>query len=264
MKEIDDVSLKQIQLDILIRFHEFCVNHGIKYSLSSGTLIGAIRHKGYIPWDDDIDVYMLRDEYNRFEREFSDEYLRVLSSNTKRDCIYPFAKVFDSRTLLIEGVKYNTKNLGVNIDIFQIDSVPDDMKSRRRLFRKNSIIDKMIKYKQMEYWKSRGILRNAVMYLIRFLLLPFSIYWLVRKKSSLAGPFNPEAKDICNVMAGNGISTCIPMSVMKSYIDVEFEGRMFKCMKDYDLYLRKNYGDYLQLPPLEKQVTHHAFKAYWK
>lgn len=262
-KQITQEEIKILQLDILTRVHDFCVNHNIQYSLSSGTLIGAVRHKGYIPWDDDIDIYMLRTEYERFEREFKDDRCRILSVNTNRKCIYPFAKVYDDRTVLIEDVKYNTKDLGVNIDIFQVDSLPDDLIERQRLLRKNRMLGRIIQLKQMKYRKGRGVKKNVLFVLSRIPLFFVPFHFLVSRKAKIGGKFNPKAKEICNIMDGNGRAT-IPIGIMQNLIDIEFEGRWYKCMKDYDIYLKKAYGDYMQLPPVEKRITHHAYKAYWK
>lgn len=264
MKQINTEELKQIQLNILDRIHTFCVEHGINYSLSSGSLIGAVRHKGYIPWDDDIDIYMLKPDYNRFEAEFSDKYFKIISPWNCKDCIFPFAKVYDSRTLLIEDVDNYEKGLGVNIDIFQVDSVPDDIRKRKRLFRWNSILDSLMILKITRLSSGRAWSKNVLLFIGKIFLLCIPVSFIVKRKIYLVRNFNPNAKDICNVMAGGGINVCLPMEVMKNFIDIEFEGNLFKCMADYDLYLRKNYGDYMQLPPAEERTSHHSFKAYWK
>lgn len=264
MKEISPDDLKKIQLEILIRIHEFCISNEINYSLSSGSLIGAVRHKGYIPWDDDIDIYMLRPEFERFEKWFSDPHLRLISPDIDSKCIYPYAKVYDSRTLLIENVLKNMDNIGVNIDVFVIDSVPDNNKERKKLFKKNSILETIMIFKNVRFQKEWGIIKNGLLLLGRMLFSCVPLCWVAKKKFNLCVPFDPNAKDICNVVAGGGIKACIPNSFMKSFIDIEFEGRRFKCMSQYDKYLRLNYGDYMQLPPVENRITHHSFKAYWK
>ena len=264
MGEIELEDLKQIQLEILIRVHEFCMSKRINYSLSSGSLIGAVRHKGYIPWDDDIDIYMLRPDFERFEREFSDPYLRVMSPNADTKCIYPYGKVYDSRTVLIEDVDNSMDYMGVNIDVFVIDSVPDDVRERKRLFRKNKLLEDIIIFKTVRFRKGRSIYKNVCLLFgkLFFYLVPLKI--IINTKYNLCVPYKPSSKDICNVMAGGGINTCIPRDYMKDFVDIEFEGRAFRCMKDYDKYLRLNYGDYMQLPPEEKRVSTHVFKAFWK
>ena len=264
MREIGIEELRLLQLDILSCVHQFCIEHDINYSISSGTLIGAVRHKGYIPWDDDIDIYMLRPNYERFEKEFKDANYRIMSPNLNKRCIYPFAKIYDSRTLLKEDLDHSMDDLGVYIDVFVIDSVPDDINERKRLFRKNTILDYILIFKTLKYRKAQKTWKTILLYWGKILLIPLPLQWVIDKKVRLCQPFNPQTRDICNVMAGGGIKVCIPKSVMKSFIDIAFEGRVFKCMKDYDRYLRLNYGDYMKLPPVEKRVSMHIFKAYWK
>lgn len=263
-KNIELEELKSIQLDILSCVHQFCIEKGINYSISSGTLIGAVRHKGYIPWDDDIDIYMLRPDFQRFENEFLDLNYRVMSPDLDESCIYPYAKVYDSRTVLKEDLDYSMDNLGVNIDLFIIDSVPDDIKERKRVFRINTILDYILILKTLKYRKAQKIWKNILLYLGKSLLVLIPLRWAIKKKVYLCQPYNPNAKDICNVMAGGGINACISKDLMENFIDIEFEGRTFKCMKDYDNYLRLNYGDYMQLPPEKERVSMHIFKAYWK
>ncbi|MBQ8445584.1 MAG: LicD family protein, partial [Opitutales bacterium] len=129
MREITHEELKQIQLGILDKVHEFCEKNGITYFLSSGTLIGAVRHKGYIPWDDDLDLYMPRADYDKFIKLFSansPENTKLLSLETDKKYQYPFAKVIDDRTEMVETAVGESFKIGVYIDVFPVDSVPDN------------------------------------------------------------------------------------------------------------------------------------------
>lgn len=106
MKHIDIDELKQIQFDILVAVHDFCVEHDLKYTLAFGTLLGAVRHKGYIPWDDDIDIAMCRKDYDFFVSHFNgtSDFYKVYDIRTDEDYVYGFAKVADTRTVLVENV----------------------------------------------------------------------------------------------------------------------------------------------------------------
>ena len=122
MKPIADVNeMRKIQMDILLFIHQFCIDNGIQYSLAWGTMLGAIRHKGYIPWDDDIDIMMTRPEYDRFCKLFHDErsIYKLYDVHTDKKWIYPFAKISDERTIRVE--KNALDEIGINIDVFPID-----------------------------------------------------------------------------------------------------------------------------------------------
>ena len=127
-KEININELKIIQLDITEHFHNFCNKNKIKYSLACGSLIGAIRHNGYIPWDDDIDIYVERKDYDKLIELFPN----ILDGKYEFICIernkiwnIPYGKIFDNRTIVEENTN-DWLPIGVNIDIFPIDKVPDN------------------------------------------------------------------------------------------------------------------------------------------
>ena len=146
-KEITDKELKKIQTEILKYVHDYCLKNNIKYWLDSGTLLGAIRHKGYIPWDDDIDIGMARDDYNKFLENFNNtqsKYKCYSIENNNKFC-YPYAKILDTSTILYEPDEKGIK-LCVYIDLFPYDNAPNDEK----------IIKKMSK-KALKYHKLRRL-----------------------------------------------------------------------------------------------------------
>ena len=126
MEEIGIDKLKQIQLDMLKDIHAFCVEHDIRYSLAFGTLLGAVRHKGYIPWDDDVDIMMPREDYNRFIRSYGNNIYRIADMSVNPDYGLPFAKVEDVLTVIEENVEGGSV-FGIYIDVFPVDYIPDNM-----------------------------------------------------------------------------------------------------------------------------------------
>ena len=139
MQEIKTVEeLQKIELEILKYIDKVCKENNLTYFLAYGTLIGAIRHKGFIPWDDDVDIQMPRDDYNKLCDILKEENGRykLLDHKEGLGYIYPFAKVIDSNTRLIETGLTETVNMGVYIDIFPIDGTPNDFKKRKKYLKK--------------------------------------------------------------------------------------------------------------------------------
>ena len=135
MRQLTLKELQQLSLEILKDVADFCEKNGIRYSLGYGTLLGAVRHKGFIPWDDDVDLMMLREDYEKFRTIYkSDKYTFFDSRNTP-DCYIAFGRVCDTeRTLAASSIPWVRKDVGVWIDIFPIDRVPDDIETFRRLY----------------------------------------------------------------------------------------------------------------------------------
>ena len=260
MRQITDIKeLRDIQMGILDDVHRFCEAHGLRYSLSSGTLIGAVRHQGYIPWDDDIDIYMMRSDYERFLMTYQNQqgHYRVLDPKKESHYYYTFAKVVDTRTKMVEKETEGYK-IGVYIDVFPVDYVTNDMKKRERIFRQKKLLYKIRRCKisqsnplksRLAYWCYRHLPVTVGM-------LDMMIEYLIVKRKPTgtvchmteAGPLTPKG--------------CFPAADMKKMMDMKFENRVYKVMIGYDDYLYRTYGDYMKLPP-EDQRTTHQFEAYW-
>ncbi len=262
MKEIGVDELKQIQLRILDAVHEYCIKNGIMYFLSSGTLIGAVRHKGYIPWDDDIDLYMPREDYDCFIYQFRDEAhdLKVVSLETDSNYPQPFAKVIDSRTVLIE--ENCAYELGVYIDIFPVDGVPSNKLKRKMKSLFLFAVEMLISCKRNSVSRSKR--KNGMKRVCHMLMKPIRLQTLLALKNTIIKKLFPEkdAKQVVNyTYLGAGV---ISKDAISQSVDIEFEGKKYKTMVGYEEYLSQTYGDYMKLPPIEQQVSNHVFKAYWK
>lgn len=272
------LTLSDIQaqsLEILQTVHDFCVAKDIKYSLAYGTLIGAIRHKGFIPWDDDIDIIMPRPDYERFVASFAAPGLGVLCEKDK-DYYLNYCRVFDtvktgSTTVLPVGKNYEG---GVWIDVFPADGVSDD---------KAEFADNVAKVKkswmmQLRYRYSLSSLRDIIRscsikdFLI---LLAIKLSGQGRKKLDLNNEI--VRKNALRIPYGNTehwSQLCVLDDGVRNYqlcsdfddtIDAAFEGRSFKIMKGYDRVLRNIYGDYMQVPPEDQRQPKHGHATlYWK
>ena len=260
MKRVTPEELKEIQLDLLQKTADFCEKNGIRYFLCGGTLIGAVRHKGYIPWDDDIDIAMPRSDYDKFVKTFNKQgnYYQVVNLDTNPDYAYAFAKVYDNRSVLKE-LHYPGDTFGVYIDIFPVDGV----KEAAQIY-KIQRLRKFLNTKKANYYK-RTVPKRIINTFGKLLLLPFSAHqiatWMDNECRRYAFGSLPKAGIIANPF---GPGEMVDKSVFDSDISQEFEGHKYRVPVGYDTWLRSIYGDYMQLPPVEQRVTHHTFEAWWK
>lgn len=260
MRKITDIhELRAIQMGIMDDVHRFCEQHGLRYFLSSGTLIGAVRHGGYIPWDDDLDIYMPRRDYELFLQQYSDPAGRFRAIDPQREphYYYTFAKVIDRRTLMVEQ-ETRGYEIGVYIDIFPVDYVSDDPKERERVFRRKKLLYKIRRCKI----SSSNPLRSRLAYLV-YKYWPLSVQQVERRIRQLIVLGNPTGT-VCNMTeAGPGVKGCFPAGDIATAVDIRFEDRTYKTMVGYKDYLAHTYGDYMQLPPEDQRVTH-KFEAWWQ
>lgn len=266
-KKIDIDELKVLQMDVLSAIDEFCSNRSIRYSMACGTLLGAIRHKGYIPWDDDIDIYLPRDDYRRLIAEFPDLYKeRYRLVSLERDPLWekPYAKAFDDKTIFIENA--NVKEIiGINIDVYPVDEVPDDNNEWEKYDKLRRLHQNLFALKFVKASRKRSLTKNLVLLLIRMVTCWYSKRRWALKIDKLAQQYNGKGyKRLFECCQGRLQKKPFPKNLFENLVEMPFEERLFNGFKDADLYLRNGYGDYMQLPPKEKQIAHHSFNAYWK
>lgn len=258
MQRITDINeLRALQMGILDSVHQFCVAHGLRYSLSSGTLIGAVRHGGYIPWDDDIDIYMPRADYERFLDTYDDPqgHCRAIDPKREPHYYYTFAKVVDQRTRMIEKETVGYE-IGVYIDVFPVDYVTDNIPRRQRIFRWKK---RLYKIRRCKISNTNPLASRLAFWCYR--CLPLTVAMVNRLIQRLIVRRQPT-QTMCNMTeAGPSVKGCFPATDMEEVADMAFEDRTYKVMKGYRDYLERTYGDYMTLPPEDQRVTH-QFEAY--
>ena len=266
MNELSLEELKKVEFDILKHFVAFCNKHNIKYYLSNGTLLGAVKYKGFIPWDDDIDVFVPREDYDRLLKIYEDSAKYKLFSFEKDGRFhYPFAKLCDVTTKKVLPEFRSCDAIpGVEMDIFPLDCWKSDYEKARKEVQN---ISRDILFLQASQYK-RSPTQKRIKALMWYLI---SVYARLRtgkhfnkrivKKSKSNKQNNPTYVG-CKAWCIYGEREIIPAEVFADTVEVEFEGEKFKAPIGYDTYLRSLYGDYEKDPPLEKQKTHHTFTAY--
>ena len=253
-------EIKQIELSILDYIDSICKENSIKYYLAYGTLLGAVRHKGFIPWDDDIDIYMLRDDYMKLiqiMKNKKENRYQLLSIYNDLDYTYEFVKVVDVKTsLIVKNINHSAKE-GVWVDVFPLDTLSKCIKIQK-FFINIFVACRILSVYQKFPFEKRSIV--------------FYPLWIVSK---IIGPrYFLKVTDRMAKMGRNDemVGYMASMGVSKYYFPkewclntclVDFEGKKYPAFEHYDEYLKFQYGNYMQLPPEDKRVSH-PVDAYWR
>lgn len=249
-------QLKAIELEILDEFVRICDKHSIKYFLSGGTCLGAIRHKGFIPWDDDIDVSMLRSDYEKFcevcKTDLANAYI-LQNFHTEKNCGLIFGKIRKKNTIFSEDYSRHIKmNQGIWIDIFPYDNVPDNEKERSKYIKKVTFLKNLYIVK-CGYKTPPGMsLYGKIAYSVaKFICLFISQSALIKKlNKELMLYANSNSKNVFPFGGAYSIEKeLLPKTMLNNTCRVEFEGKTYTTFAEYNEYLAGHYGDYMTLPP---------------
>lgn len=251
-------EIKEIELSIFDEFVAFCEENKLRYFLEGGTLLGAVRHNGFIPWDDDIDVSMPRDDYEKFHALYKDNDVFMLKSFKRdQDYIYPFMKLIRQGTVVEEKTVDNPA-YGIFIDIFPIDNAPNDRKKRELFQDRVHILLNMLDYSiKSPKHISTGSKTKC------FIANIFGTYTIQKFIEKYVTKCNSRDTGISyNVVGFVNRRTYLDSRVFGGRNTVIFEGRECTAPLDVDYYLRTLYGDYMTLPSEEKRVNYHGFDAF--
>jgi lipopolysaccharide cholinephosphotransferase len=283
MKEITINEMKKISLDILKDVSKYCDDNNLHYYICGGTLLGAVRHKGFIPWDDDIDILMPRPDYLEFVKSYNGSNKRYIVKSIENSADYwrTFAKVFDLNTYLEEDcIRVPKKDNGVFIDIFPVDGLPKSRIRQAIFFKEQEFLNFLYHGSAWNYTKSfkyadskdhlakfKGNLRTLLKYIAITILNPLPTSSLIRliNKNAMRFDYN-QANEVAAIVDCHygGSRERMPRKLFEKQIPFEFEKAYFWGSAAWKLYLRNMYGNFMELPPLKNRVTHHDFKAYWK
>ena len=264
MRKIEINELKSLQLDILNKVHAFCENNNITYYLGYGTLLGAIRHNGYIPWDDDIDIIMPREDYEKFIRFFRDNDLEALSLYKDSHFPFPITKVSHRYTCLVEESSYKYDRLGVNIDVFPIDGLSTNIMRAKCHVVFLRLLTTIMELKKMKISKRRSYLKNLILVAsqIIFFIIPLRI--LLKLIDFISKTYSYKSSKYVEQLYVPRLSRIVEKKVFYEKELHAFENYKFYIPKGYDCYLRSLYGDYMKLPPLSARLPKHHFIAFWR
>ncbi len=250
-------KLQRIELEMLVEIDRICRKYNIEYSLEGGSLIGAIRHKGFIPWDDDADVSMTREQYRKFrkacKKELDTERFFLQDFGTDKNYRWGYSKLRRNNTLLVgEGQEHFKAHEGVFLDIFIYDNVPDNYLLRRiHCFLCYCI--RKVQYSEIGKFKAKTSFLRAWYKLINKIPIRETFVW-IQMISNITNKKKTELSRTMTFPYGKNCKYGTPRKIFDEFIDVEFEGYTFKAFKEYDMYLSMIYGDYMTpLPPEERE-----------
>ena len=266
MKKMTNKELKKCMLDILEYIDGVCRKHKIKYSLYYGSLIGAIRHKGIIPWDDDIDLIMLNKEYEKLVKVLKKEKGRYqfVDHSTNSSYVLTFGKVVDTKTFIKQDNIDEGNMNGVYVDIFSFNNIPD---KPSKFYYYRLLFYQLLLYSYVE----TGVDKKDKLYIVKkvrnFVARILGKEFLYKKYDNLCKKYNDKKRD-CLMSNWPEYQRPINEEICyrknyKDYMDVDFDGIKAMIIKNYDEVLKAYYGDYMTPPPKDKQVFH-GYDAYWK
>ena len=257
---------KRIQYEILCEIHDFCIKNGLKYYLFYGTLLGAVRHNGFIPWDDDIDIVMPREDYEIFMKSFRHNYYVPICCTNNDKYYLPFGKVYDSRTYLQEHIK-NSIPIGVYVDIFPLDNASNDFNKNRTIAKKIKTKRNVLTINVLPGSKKRSFLKRTIHSFLSFLNIGKDANGISKRINSLAMSFRKEKTTKCFAFSdldSNSLKFIYDKKMFEPSLSLKFEKTYFNVPNRYDNILTMIYGDYMSFPPIDKQVSHHEYDAFVK
>lgn len=253
-------EVKKAELNILSTVDDFCQKNNIKYSLAYGTLLGAVRHKGFIPWDDDIDIWMTRENYNKFIRAWKQNPVQgyiLQNTDLEEDFSQNFTKIRKDNTAFIQTEEEKTTNYhkGIFIDIFPLDRIAKT--PSKIAVQKLYAMLTMLFYRKYAPPTEKGLKKYISEFFLK--IVPKSKYENARKYFENKYLFLSGDVD-CSWLSNSTyreLSIYYDSDMMDDYTFLQFEGRNFMSVSKWDHALKMQYGDYMQLPPEEDRVWKH-------
>lgn len=260
---LDILDVQAITYDLLTAFDAFCKKHSLRYCLCGGTLLGAVRHGGFIPWDDDIDVVMARPDYDRLislctaqETPFGVDLAFACPENGR--FMRPFARIYNMKTQVQR--KYYDERSGAHVwmDILPIDGLPGDREALDKLFKRRWHLNRLncaVMWKPFHSSRWKFVIKKFTYY--PFACLMGLKYWC-RRLDALGRSFPYDQADTVGCLTGGryGAGEAMPKAGFEGTAKVTFNGREFETMSCWKEYLTGIYGDYMQLPPEDKRKPH--------
>ncbi len=268
-KKITSQEMMQIQIKILEYIIDICDKNNIEYFMIGGSLIGTIRHNGFIPWDDDIDIALLREDYNRLLNillKTQNTQYKVIDKITQKDYFYPFFKVMDKTTILKEKKFKEIKEYGIYVDVFAIDGLPKEEKLLNKRYKKQKNLQRLIFLNNAKKIEEK----NPIKKIGKQLLVIYS--HIIGNKRILE-----QYDKVCTKYSAKKTEYAISnwpiykkekeIHKSKNFYKMKkhkFESLEVKVPVNYDEVLKTTFNDYMNPPPEEERKSHHEIEVYYK
>lgn len=264
MKQLTSEEYKARMLEVMLKIDRICRENGYWYSIIYGTLLGAVRHQGFIPWDDDMDIVMTRSDYRKLREYLSEhpEYgLNFIDYTNHLDTIYACGKICDSATVVKESNFRTVDGYGAFVDVFPLDNLPDDEKERKRFKSYARYRIKLIQHSsKMKPGKPDGLKHAFLLYSAFVYSHCFNTYTLIKNLDEYCEKYNGTETKCFGVPY---FIACFNKSDFEELIDFPFEGHMLAGPKHYENVLNVSYDSYKEIPPPEERTTH-VVRCYWR
>ena len=261
-------KLHKAEIEMLKDFMSVCEKHKINYFAIAGTAIGVVRHKGFIPWDDDIDIAMLREDYEKFiqvaKEDLSDKYEFMGPDMEKKYYNLQPAMVRKGTKFVTETAWAAGQEPGLFIDIFIYENIPDDEKEAEKIIKKTYIYKMLYIIRNVNFFKlvKGGSLnkkiKNIVCGIIRLflLLIPNGSDWFYKKYISYAKSYYGKSDKYTALCDPGARIMWVRRDEIFPLVDLPYEDTTMKMINQYDKQLKRHMGDYMKIPPLEKRLNH--------
>lgn len=272
MDEFTIEVVQDLEYGILKYIKKICDENDIRYYLAYGTLLGAVRHEGFIPWDDDIDIFMPREDFNKFvsvTNKAPHDYYKVICRENNKNFTAPLPKVIDSRTQLIQNYGFiESVELGVYVDIFLLDGAGNDYDEASKFYLES--------YKLYKHWihaDTKMFIPNnnrfvSFMKWVKHIpdKIPGIYYWLdkIEKHNSKWSFYEKEYVGALEAGTAKAVNNVWPKDFLDDNFELKFRDEMFRVPSNYDYLLGIEYGKYMELPSVDKQQSHHKYNLTWK